>query len=144
LLARLYFNLIAYHYRRYFILFTYLVCNLLYTKGMIKSTCVFNFCAEPSSTSMCIFCLVECSSIVAGEMTSFLLHMVMGKYLIRNLTHIFKICCGKTSHKREKNVCGMQENFCANELQFLGLTCQPVGHHTLPVGCSQLRNTGIK
>jgi len=70
---------------------------------MTKSTCVFSFCAEPSSPSMCIFCLAECSSIVAGEMTSSLLHKVMGKYLRRNFTHTsVKYVAGKHLTRERK------------------------------------------
>jgi len=70
---------------------------------MIKSTCVFKFSAEPSSPSMCIFCLAECSSIVPAEMTSSVLHKVMGKYLRRNFTHTsFRYVAGKYLTRERK------------------------------------------
>lgn len=70
---------------------------------MIKSTCVFNFCAEPSSPSTCIFSLGEYSIIMAGEMTSSLLRKVMGKYLRRKLTHTsLKYVAGKHLRRERK------------------------------------------
>jgi len=68
---------------------------------------------------MCIFCLAEYSSVVAGEMTSSLLHMVMGKYLRRNLTHTsLKYIAGKHLKEREKCLWNAGKFLCESIIIF--------------------------
>ena len=82
---------------------------------------------------------------MAGKMTSSLLHKVMGNYPRRNCTHAsFTYVAGKHLTRERKMFVEYRKIFVRMNYNFLDLTCQPVGHHTLPVGCSQLRNMGIK